>query len=479
MKLIELTNVTKGFSENIFRHKVILDNIDFTVKIGDFVVLQGANGTGKSTLLKLILGLQEPDSGSIQLFGKSPKSPESKLQVGTVFQEVNPPSSLKVKELVDLVRSYYPNSIATQEILKTCGLEDKKYAFPKELSGGQKQRLYFALALVGNPQLLVLDEPTKNLDVEGLEAFWHQIEACHAKGVAILMITHIQSDRDRLQSLATHIVTLTDGKLTYERQPSPETEELSQAALSPEKPVNFLKVLCCQTWIEFLQLFRNLQILIVVLLFSGLPTLFLQHTDTDSDILKPLAIIAAFNLILFSIDNLSKQVATERIEGWLKLLRVTPLSPNLYIAAKAMMTLLVLSISLATVFGMGSVKLNFHPALYEWLLLGTKLLIVTSPFAVLGIALGYAFPPKVVNCISALVIVMIALLSGFIPLANWDFIQDIIVVSPFFHYREIVEAIAGINDKPYWILNLLWLAFYGILSGLIAKFAYQRDSVFQ
>lgn len=161
--------------------------------------------------------LQSSRIYNVRLFGASPSSPESKLQLGTVFQEVTPPSSLKVRELIELVRSYYPNSISTEEVLETVGLVDKKNAFPSDLAGGQKQRLYFAIALVGNPKLLILDEPTKNLDAEGQEAFWHQVDCCRQNGVTILMVTHIKSDQEKLKDLATKIITLADGKLTYDR----------------------------------------------------------------------------------------------------------------------------------------------------------------------------------------------------------------------------------------------------------------------
>ncbi|WP_051463823.1 ATP-binding cassette domain-containing protein [Leptolyngbya sp. PCC 6406] len=157
MNLIELQQVSKGFSEGLFNKRTVLDGVDLTVLQGDFVVLRGVNGSGKSTMIKIILGLQKPDSGNVRLFGQSPTTPEAKLSVGTIFQEVTPPNSLKVKELINLVRSYYPDSKSVQEVLEIVGLKDKQNVFPTDLSGGQKQRLYFAISLVGNPQLLILD----------------------------------------------------------------------------------------------------------------------------------------------------------------------------------------------------------------------------------------------------------------------------------------------------------------------------------
>lgn len=88
MNLIELQQVSKGFSEGLFNKRTVLDGVDLTVLQGDFVVLRGVNGSGKSTMIKIILGLQKPDSGNVRLFGQSPTTPEAKLSVGTIFQEV-------------------------------------------------------------------------------------------------------------------------------------------------------------------------------------------------------------------------------------------------------------------------------------------------------------------------------------------------------------------------------------------------------
>ena len=480
MNLIEVKNVTKGFSDNLFRKKIILQNIDLTVKEGDFVVIQGLNGAGKSTLLKLILGLQEPDSGSIQLFGKSPKSSASKLQLGTVFQEVNPPNSLKVKELIELVRSYYPNAISTQKILETCGLTNQKDTFPIDLSGGQKQLLYFALALVGNPKLLVLDEPTKSLDVEGLSTFWQQIEECRAKGVTILIVSHIQSDKDKLKSLATHIVTVADGKLTYEKQPLETSISPNEKIANSSQFVNPLNILFQQTWAEILQLFRNWAVLASVLLFSTFLAVipFVSGQKPDNSV-QTLTIIAAFSLLIFGFERLGKQVAFERVEGWLKLLRVTPLPPSLYFAAKIIMTMIVLILSFSTIFVIGIFKFGVEQTLTQCVVLGSKLLLITLPFAILGIALGYVFSPKTVDSITALLIPVGILLSGLVPIKDPKFFQDIVVTSPFFHYGQILKFIAGIPDDGQLMLHLLWLAFYGVVAGLIAQFAYQRDRVSQ
>lgn len=476
MNLIEAKNVTKGFPEGLFRRRTVLQNISLTVREGDFVVLKGANGAGKSTLLKIILGLQEPDSGSVRLFGASPSSPESKLQLGTVFQEVTPPSSLKVRELIELVRSYYPNSISTEEVLETVGLVDKKNAFPSDLAGGQKQRLYFAIALVGNPNLLILDEPTKNLDAEGQEAFWHQVDCCRQNGVTILMVTHIKSDQEKLKDLATKIITLADGKLTYDKKPTQDTQAEDEPAIPFfYQSANPLNILMKQTWTEILQLLRTPTYLAGIFLFSCLAAL-IQGDDIEA-LKKQLIFFSAISLLIFSIERLGKRIAIERVEGWLKLLRVTPLQPSIYIAAKLIMTMVVLMGSLSTIFAIGIFKLGLDLSHTQWLELSAGLLLGIIPFAVIGLALGYVVPPKALDSIAGLLIPFGIFSSGFVPIPDPSYIEDLIVVSPFFHYKEVIQCAVGIDCHNQVFLHMMWLALYTVLAGFIAKFAYQRDSV--
>ncbi|MBD2261190.1 ATP-binding cassette domain-containing protein [Pseudanabaena sp. FACHB-2040] len=476
MNLIEVQKVTKSFPEGILGKRTVLNDINFTVRQGDFVVLRGANGAGKSTLIKIILGLQEPDRGSVRLFGQMPNTPEAKLHIGTIFQEVTPPNSLKVKELINLVSSYYPEPHSTQEILRMVGLEDKQNAYPSNLSGGQKQRLYFAIALVGNPKLLILDEPTKNLDEEGQTTFWEQVQHCQEAGVTILMVTHIREEQSFLQNAATHIITLADGQLVYDKQlaqPSSTPEPLVPAFSNQQ--ANPVKVLFIQTKAEILQLIRTPIYLIGVLLFSGMASLF---PAGDPDAMKLLLVLfSAISLLMFSVDRLGKRIAIERVEGWLKLLKVTPLQPSLYLMAKLMMTMLVLTTSLATIFGIGIYKFGITQSFLEWSLLSSGLLLGTIPFAIAGIALGYIVPPKTLDAITGLLIPVALIGSGLFAEQIPSLLNDLIVLSPFFHYRGLIEFAADIGDEHHLTLHVLWLIFYAALGGLLAKQAYQKDAL--
>lgn len=217
MNPIEVRDVSQTFTRNK-EQKTVLDGVSFTIEPGEFVALCGDNGSGKTTLINIILGLRNPQRGEVKLLGHAPQTPESKTRLGVMLQKVAVPKNLKVKERVDLLRSYYPDSLSTEEILNTVNLEGKHQDWASKLSGGEEQRLYFAIALAGNPDLLILDEPTRNLDTEGCATFWQQIKACREKGITILMVTNNKSDWEELSHLATRSITLADGKIAEEKR---------------------------------------------------------------------------------------------------------------------------------------------------------------------------------------------------------------------------------------------------------------------
>jgi ABC-type multidrug transport system ATPase subunit len=234
MNVVQLENISKSFNQSLFKKKEILTDINLNIQKGEFVVLKGANGSGKTTLLNLILGLLAPTQGEVNLFGENPKSFHSKTRLGVVLQKVSLPKNLTVKELVNLLRSYYPNPLSTEEILSTVNLKLKENNWASKLSGGEEQRLFFALALAGNPELLILDEPTRNLDEEGFIEFWEQIKICREKNITILLDefrselseiaiscisccnNHCLSSKDNWLIFSANSRTSKDGIITYQ-----------------------------------------------------------------------------------------------------------------------------------------------------------------------------------------------------------------------------------------------------------------------
>ena len=508
MHFIELQNVSKRFGQ-----KSILQEISLTVRKGEFIVLRGTNGAGKTTLLNVILGLLQPDTGTAMLLGRSPLLPSAKTRIGVVLQKVSPPKNLTVKELIDLVRSYYPEALSTEEILNTVNLAGKHNDWAANLSGGQEQRLLFALSLAGKPDLLVLDEPTRNLDPEGYADFWKQLRLCVSQGKTVLMVTNNQADWKELVSLATRTITLDQGRIHEDRQSAakppntPVTEkkpERKQVGMSkggvplfysspttssenailetdntPAKNSQTLSYgndslsrgFLPQLWAESLQLWRTPTYVIGILLFSSAIALF--PPDERLGMLGAI-FFAGLSLLTIAFERTGKRVAVERVEGWLKLLRVTPLHPFAYLSAKVVMSLGISAVSLLLILGLGAWKLGIEQSLAERSLEFTSLLFGSIPFTIFGLALGYLVNPKSVDSIAGLAI-PIALFTCGLPLPVSQVVQDAIAYSPFYHYGQLVLWSAGMANDGYFWLHVIWLLWTGCAFAFLANWAYQRD----
>jgi len=194
-----------------------LAGVDLAVASGEVVGFLGPNGAGKTTSIRVMLGLTRPTAGEARLFGGSPDRREARGRVGVMLQESGVPSSLRVREVVELFARYYPFALPTDEVLARAGLEPRARALVSTLSGGERQRLYFALAVVGDPDLLFLDEPTVALDVEARRAFWQQVVGFAELGKTVLFTTHHLSEAD---AVARRLVVIDKGRIIAEGTPS-------------------------------------------------------------------------------------------------------------------------------------------------------------------------------------------------------------------------------------------------------------------
>jgi ABC-2 type transport system ATP-binding protein len=194
-----------------------LDGIDFAVRPGEVVALLGPNGAGKTTAVQLLLGLVRASEGEARLFGLDPRKPEARMRTGAMLQISKVPETLKVKEHLHLISSYYPHPLPQREVMAAAGLDGLENRLFGKLSGGQKQRVLFALALCGNPDLLFLDEPTVGLDVESRRAFWAVIEEKAGQGRSVLLTTHYLEEAD---ALADRIVLINRGRIAAEGTPA-------------------------------------------------------------------------------------------------------------------------------------------------------------------------------------------------------------------------------------------------------------------
>jgi len=165
-----LTGVTKRYGNTL-----ALDGLNLTLRPGEVVALLGPNGAGKSTAVRLLLGLIAPTAGMARVFGGDPQTPATRLRVGAMLQVARIPETLRVREHLDLFRSYYAKPLLVTEIVRIAQLEGIEDEMFSALSGGQKQRVLFALALCGDPDLVFLDEPTVGMDIEARRGLWQQI----------------------------------------------------------------------------------------------------------------------------------------------------------------------------------------------------------------------------------------------------------------------------------------------------------------
>jgi ABC-2 type transport system ATP-binding protein len=191
--------------------------IDVAIDTGETVALLGPNGAGKSTTIDMILGLAEPDGGTVSVFGGTPTTAIDAGSVGAMLQTGALIRDLSVGELVAMVASLYPAPLAVADALDLTGLSEIAGQRTQKLSGGQTQRVRFAVALVSNPKLLVLDEPTVAMDVEGRRAFWTTMRELAARGKTILFATHYLEEADAYADravLMAHGLVVADGPPT-------------------------------------------------------------------------------------------------------------------------------------------------------------------------------------------------------------------------------------------------------------------------
>lgn len=194
-----------------------LDRLDLAIRPGEVLALLGPNGAGKTTTIQLLVGLARPASGSARLFGRDPRERGARERLGAMLQVGKVPETLSVRELVRLFSSYYPKPLPLEETIRLAGLgefADRRFG---KLSGGQQRRALFGLALCGNPDLLVLDEPTTGLDVESRRALWTAVRGFRARGGSVLLTTHHIEEAD---ALADRIVLLARGREAASGTPS-------------------------------------------------------------------------------------------------------------------------------------------------------------------------------------------------------------------------------------------------------------------
>jgi len=189
----------EGLSKN-YGDLTAVNEVSFEIRKGDIFGLLGPNGAGKTTTVELIEGLRKPDTGFIKVCGidASERTDKVKELIGVQLQTTTIYNRIRVGEAIELFGSYYQRSLRSNEILDEVSLNDKTNSFVEVLSGGQRQRLALALALINDPEILFLDEPTTGLDPQARRNVWDIIERLRDRGKTIILTTHYMEEAERL-----------------------------------------------------------------------------------------------------------------------------------------------------------------------------------------------------------------------------------------------------------------------------------------
>ena len=204
---VKVLNLVKRYGDLI-----AVNDVSFEVDRGEIFGLLGPNGAGKTTTVEMIEGLRKPDSGSIEVCDIDALKEREKIKhtIGVQLQTTTLYDKIKVKEAIDLFAGYYQKTIDTDQIMKEVSIEDKQGSYIDSLSGGQKQRVTLALALVNDPEVVFLDEPTTGLDPQARRNVWTIIDDLKRKGKSILLTTHYMEEAE---ILCTRVGIIDHGKI--------------------------------------------------------------------------------------------------------------------------------------------------------------------------------------------------------------------------------------------------------------------------
>jgi len=203
--LATLDHVTRRYGE-----VTAVDDVNLTIEAGAILGLLGPNGAGKSTVLSMLQGLRRPSAGAVRLFGGDPRDAVSRRLLGSTPQETALPPTLRVGEVIDFVGRHFDEPLSPARLADEFGLTDQLRRQTGALSGGQKRRLSVALAFVGRPRLVLLDEPTTGLDVDARRTLWNVLRRQHDAGATVVVTSHYLEE---IEALAERVVVMGAGRV--------------------------------------------------------------------------------------------------------------------------------------------------------------------------------------------------------------------------------------------------------------------------
>ncbi len=209
-------------------------DIDVVIGRGETVALLGPNGAGKSTTIDMLLGLQPPDSGAVSLFGRTPRQAVDAGLVGAMLQTGALIQYLSVRELMSMVASIYRSPLRVDDVLEETGLQSIAGRRTQKLSGGETQRVRFAMAIISDPDLLVLDEPTVAMDVESRHQFWNSMRAFAPRGKTVIFATHYLEEADQN---ADRVVLMAQGRIVADGPPTEIKARVGSRTIRATLPV--------------------------------------------------------------------------------------------------------------------------------------------------------------------------------------------------------------------------------------------------
>ncbi|HUR13447.1 MAG TPA: ABC transporter ATP-binding protein [Mycobacteriales bacterium] len=205
---LEVCDLVKRYGK-----RTAVDGLSFTAAAGQVTALLGPNGAGKTTTIEVAEGFRDPDGGAVRVLGLDPRDQAVKHRVGVMPQTGGGYPGLRAGELLRLVASFHRDPHSPADLLERLGLSEVERIPFRRLSGGQQQRLSLAMAVVGRPELVFLDEPTAGLDPQARRATWDLVHALRRDGVSVLLTTHLM---DEAEQLADHVVVVDHGRLVTE-----------------------------------------------------------------------------------------------------------------------------------------------------------------------------------------------------------------------------------------------------------------------
>ncbi len=225
---IEVKGLVKRYND-----RVVVDHLSFTVPRGEFFALLGPNGAGKTTTIEILEGYRRPDAGFVRVLGLDPWHDGHRLKprIGVMLQAGGIYPTATPREVVELFAAFYPDPEDPSELLRLVGLEDVSQTWYRYLSGGQQRRLALALALIGKPELLFLDEPTTGMDPQARRLTWSLLEELKRRGITIVLTTRFLEEAERL---ADRVAIIDHGRLLVLATPQElmrlETDQITLTA---------------------------------------------------------------------------------------------------------------------------------------------------------------------------------------------------------------------------------------------------------